>query len=550
MMAAGLDPHRRGGAPHLRRGKARRAVAHATRGRACSRTSSACWRGSDGRALRRRRNRPDQVRREAHRRVDAGLVREAALRALEDAELDLERHRRGGDRQGARHVRGRDDARALPGRRAGLRRQADAARAHGRQRGRLDGDRGREPGAGRHPRTRAHGRLREAVREQRHVGAVDQDPVPRSGRGGRRRLLRAADPRLHAALRRARGHGHPRGAEGPPERAQEPLRPPPDPGHRLRQDGQLADALGSDPLPRDLPVLGRRLRDGAVADETQRRAGAAAARLGPRHRHAQRADPVLGPRPGESPGGPRLRRGALQEGRHHEPARGDRLRRDLRALQLVRAHVDGEPGLRRGRRGLEDDLRGRDRARRRPARQHVRRRAVLEPDRRLGHAPLRRGGDAGARPGRRAPGGRRPQARWATPTAAAPSTSRCGSSRRSRCSGDSAGSGSRAPAAPARRPQPQATGLRLGDELVTDAARREDLHPALVDAAHPRLEEQLLAQRCGCLVPHGQGLDAAGDASGDVARVEHLVEEGRQDTAVEPRPATPWNPSRKHGRAP
>ena len=81
--------------------------------------------------------------------------------------------------------------------------------------------------------------------------------------GGRRRLLRPADPRLHAPLRRARGHRHPRRAEGPPERAQEPLRAPQDPGRRLRPDRELADALGPDPLPRDLPVVGRRLRDGA-----------------------------------------------------------------------------------------------------------------------------------------------------------------------------------------------------------------------------------------------------------------------------------------------
>ena len=40
--------------------------------------------------------------------------------------------------------------------------------------------------------------------------------------------------------------------------------------------------------------------------------------------------------------------------------------------------------------------------------QLLRRRAVLEPDRRLRDAPLRRGGAAGPRPGRRAPGRRRP----------------------------------------------------------------------------------------------------------------------------------------------
>ncbi len=66
-------------------------------------------------------------------------------------------------------------------------------------------------------------------------------------------------------------------------------------------------------------------------------------------------------------------------------------------------------GFCRGRSGLEDDLRGRDRARRRSAREHVGGRALVEPDRRLGTDPLRRGRDAGPRPGGRAPGRRRAQ---------------------------------------------------------------------------------------------------------------------------------------------
>ncbi len=90
-----------------------------------------------------------------------------------------------------------------------------------------------------------------------------------------------------------------------------------------------------------------------------------------------------------------------------ESAQADRHGRDLRAVLVVRADVDGEPGLREGRRRLEDDLRGRHRARRRHADQLLRRRALVQPDRRLGHDPLRRGGDAGARPGGRAPGRRR-----------------------------------------------------------------------------------------------------------------------------------------------
>ena len=59
------------------------------------------------------------------------------------------------------------------------------------------------------------------------------------------------------------------------------------------------------------------------------------------------------------------------------------------------------------RRGLEDGRERRHRARRFVPREHVRRRAVVEPDRRVGAAALRRGRAAGARPGRRAPGRRR-----------------------------------------------------------------------------------------------------------------------------------------------
>ena len=102
-----------------------------------------------------------------------------------------------------------------------------AARAHRRLRRRLDGDRRGQPRAGRRPRARAHGRLREAVRVERHVGALDAHAVRSqamvAGAGG---YFAPLDPRLHPALRRARAHGHPRRGEGPPERAQEPLRAP------------------------------------------------------------------------------------------------------------------------------------------------------------------------------------------------------------------------------------------------------------------------------------------------------------------------------------
>ncbi len=193
--------------------------------------------------------------------------------------------------------------------------------------GRLDGHRGREPGAERRARPRAHRRLREAERVERDLGALDRAALRGGHRGWRGRLLRPADPRLHPALRGARGHRHPCGAEGPPERAQEPARPPPAAGHQLREDRELADALGSRALPRDLPFVRRRLRDGDGA-RAARRALAAQSRLDPRDRDAQRAHHVLRARSGDAARDPRQREVALQEGAHHQPAPGNRLRRE------------------------------------------------------------------------------------------------------------------------------------------------------------------------------------------------------------------------------
>ncbi len=49
----------------------------------------------------------------------------------------------------------------------------------------------------------------------------------------------------------------------------------------------------------------------------------------------------------------RVRRRRLQAGRHHRPASRGRLRRDVRAVLVVRTDVAGEPPLRSVRRGLE-----------------------------------------------------------------------------------------------------------------------------------------------------------------------------------------------------
>ena len=84
--------------------------------------------------------------------------------------------------------------------------------------------------------------------------------------------------------------------------------------------------------------------------------------LDPRHPDAQRADHGRRARPGEPARRPRGRSRALEAGRHHVADRRDRLRRDLRAVLVVRADVAGEPRLRRARRRLEAHRGRRDRA--------------------------------------------------------------------------------------------------------------------------------------------------------------------------------------------
>ncbi len=88
--------------------------------------------------------------------------------------------------------------------------------------------------------------------------------LERPQRGCRRRwLLRAAHPRVHrpfgrARLRRPDGRG-----EGPQERAEEPVRALAAHGHQHRDGAGVADGVGPDPPPRVVPDLRRRVRDGA-----------------------------------------------------------------------------------------------------------------------------------------------------------------------------------------------------------------------------------------------------------------------------------------------
>ena len=149
----------------------------------------------------------------------AGLLREAVDRAMADAQRRLGRHRRRRRRQGARLLRGRHDARAVPGRRARRGGQAAAARAHRRLGRRLDRHRRRQPGAGRRAQARARGRVGEAVRVQRACGR-SRSPCPfnmpvNAGAGG------YFAPHVRSYIRRTGAPHRDRrdgGGQGPAER--------------------------------------------------------------------------------------------------------------------------------------------------------------------------------------------------------------------------------------------------------------------------------------------------------------------------------------------
>ena len=169
----------------------------------------------------------------------------------------------------------------------------------------------------------------------------------RSARGAGRRSAPAARSRpfiraLHPAHRRPRAHRVEGRGQGPAERAEEPVRAPEDRRHLDREGEGVADDVGSDALPRVVPVVGRRVRGGASPTRraaTPRRPTAARRRGSSASAVRSRAAVVPGPRPGASAGRGRLRGRRLRAGRHHRPARADRLRRALRAVLLVRADL-------------------------------------------------------------------------------------------------------------------------------------------------------------------------------------------------------------------
>ena len=320
------------------------------------------------------------------------------------------RYRRDHHRQGARPLRGRDDAGADAGRRPRRRGQAAAACPHRRFGRRFHRDRGDRARAVRTLPARARGVVGEAVRVECDVGAEPARALRRARRRRGRRPLRPARPLVHRDVRRPARHRREGRGQGSPGGRSEPPRAPAPTGHHRRAGDGRENAVGPDPLRRDLPVLRRRLGD--RHRRCRRRAGGRERgprrRLDPRDVDAHGGRNVLRPQPPQPARGARRGRRAVGRGGDRRPARGDRCRRDLRPVLVVRADVAGEPRLlRRGGR-VEACRRGCDSAGRRPPRQPLRRRAQLEPHRRLRDAALRRGGTPGDGPRGRAPDLRRP----------------------------------------------------------------------------------------------------------------------------------------------
>ena len=201
----------------------------------------------------------------------------------------------------------------------------------------------------------------------------------------------------------------------------------------LRLHQGLDDAVGPDPLRRDLPAAPTapaRSCWPARTSPTPAR-GPVAWIQGT----AMRSEPTMSaePRHRAAPRRRRLRRRRLQAGRHHRPAQGGRLRRDVRPVLLVRAHVAGEPAASRRAARAGSSWRTASPSSTATSRSTCPA-ACCRPTRSAPPAcsasprpPCR----CGARPA--STRSTAPAPRWATPTAAAPSSSPCGSSaRRSR----------------------------------------------------------------------------------------------------------------------
>ena len=219
--------------------------------------------------------------------------------------------------------------------------------------------------ADRPSRPRAHRRVREAVRGQRPVG-----PRRRSQRRhGRGRHLRPVDAVLHRQHSGAPEHiGWKVAVKDRRNAAKNPY------AHLQMPDLTIEDVKDSpmlwepDPLPRVVPVVRRRVR--ARAHERGRRPKRSSKPPAWVLGSAMRSE--LGMFPGRDPvrpqAGVECAHVVLRRRGRHEPARADRHGRALRAVQLVRADVARRPRHLLARGGVEDDRRRRDQPRRQASR--------------------------------------------------------------------------------------------------------------------------------------------------------------------------------------
>ncbi len=182
-------------------------------------------------------------------------------------------------------------------RRARRRRQADPPRAHGGLGGRLDGDHARR----RSSRAAATRRVLTLGYEKQSEGNATW--ALGGGRSGSQGAGGSFAPWIRNYIQRSGAPEHIGWKVAVKDRLnalQEPLRAPAHARHHDREGEGVPDALGPAPLPRVVPVVGRRGGDGAH-QRRGREARAAAAGLGDRARQAHRVLAVPGPRHRASP---------------------------------------------------------------------------------------------------------------------------------------------------------------------------------------------------------------------------------------------------------
>ena len=238
-------------------------------------------------------------------------------------------------------------------------------------------------------------------------------------------------PLVRAYIRRSGAPGrrrHARRREGPQERAAEPVRAPAHAGHLARRRARPRRCSGTrSATSRRAPRPTARARWCSRARRRRARAPSLPAWV---RATAVRSEPthVRRPQPGRPAG-----RAATAPPTSTAQAGITDPRREIDVAEIYVPFSWFEPmwlenlGFAADQRGVADDGGGHHRPRRRPAREPVGRRALDEPHRRLRHAALRRGGAPGARLRGRRTRSRARRWRWGTPTAAARSSSRCGS---------------------------------------------------------------------------------------------------------------------------